>query len=111
LVDKWGASFTLVVSADSALWQRAVESVRQKDIPLNIIDVSSEGEYEADDDKFIRLYEGDGSHSAVLVRPDGFVAARFAREKVSSTLLQQAFRQILGEGNLMKDQQKIAVEA
>lgn len=111
LVDKWGASFVLVVSADSAVWRKAVETIRQEGIPLSIIDVSPEGEYKADDGKFSRLYQGDKTHGAVLVRPDGFVAARFAREKASSTLLQQVLRQILGDVGLMRDQQKIAVEA
>ncbi|TKT70280.1 hypothetical protein YH63_001990 [Afipia massiliensis] len=95
IVDLWGTSFRLVISGDSQIWRQTVSAFHaETGIPLTLIDVSPEGDYEPLDVKFEKLYTKNG---VVLVRPDGFVMRRFTSSPAADlNLLQETFRNSFG---------------
>lgn len=103
LIDLWGPSFVLLVLQRPEHWVPAAEKIaRTSGVALRTLHVGMGGDYVAEDAKFLDLYGADG-HQAFLVRPDGFIARRFAEPLHSCdspedafTLLADTFGKILG---------------
>lgn len=97
-VDLWGRRFVLIGHEVHAHWFAAAESAAHAmDIELPVVNVAKDGAYRPLDAKFEMLYEtrhGD----VILVRPDGFVAAklRAADLEAATSQLQEAMQSILG---------------
>jgi len=97
-VDLWGRRFVLIGHDIQAHWMAAAENAaRAMKIELPVINVAKNGTYRPLDAKFEMLYEtrhGD----VILVRPDGFVAAKLRAADLESATgqLQEALQSILG---------------
>jgi hypothetical protein len=103
IVDLWGSHFTLVVVEQGANWRRAAAAYeRHTKIPLSVVDVSDQGDYVPEGEKFRRLYGLDGACGMVVVRPDGFVARRFSgsADLEAERFLTTTFDNILGFSEL-----------
>lgn len=83
----WGERFALVGHQLPAYWSTACSQVAdERGVPIDCLNVgATETEtatatttHRAADGKFARLYGGSPEFQAVLVRPDGFVAARLS---------------------------------
>lgn len=97
-VDLWGRRFVLIGHEVHAHWMAAAENVaRAMKMELPIINVAKDGAYRPLDAKFEMLYETNHG-DVILVRPDGFVAAKLrARDLESATReLKSAIQSILG---------------
>ncbi|QNP50695.1 FAD-dependent monooxygenase [Diaphorobacter aerolatus] len=83
-IDLWGRRFVLIGHELQEPWREAVRQVSEMlDIEIAAISVGEQGAYHAMDSKFENLYEvqkGD----AVLIRPDGFVAAKLSASHARS---------------------------
>jgi hypothetical protein len=75
---------------------------RHTKIPLSVVDVSDQGDYVPEGEKFRRLYGLDGACGMVVVRPDGFVARRFSgsADLEAERFLTTTFDNILGFSEL-----------
>lgn len=99
LIDLFGDSFVLVVSDAPDAWRHAVDRIDMARGKLvEVADLSGTGEYSVEDPKFSRLYRGPGNFSAVLVRPDGYVACRFEVTSADEAHIEltNAMNQLLG---------------
>jgi FAD binding domain len=76
-VDLAGAAFLLLVQHNVQHWNEAVADIAGTfSVAVKMVAIGPEGEYTAvDEPKFSRLYSLDRG-TAILVRPDGFVARR-----------------------------------
>ncbi|MBO9513076.1 MAG: FAD-dependent monooxygenase [Variovorax sp.] len=99
-IELWGRSFTLVGHELAGYWQDACEALaRRFDMDLDLLNVSEAGRYRPFDAKFRAVF-GRHSGEAILVRPDGFIAARIAAAGAAqaSRGLERAMRIALGRG-------------
>lgn len=77
-IDLWGKGFVLIGHGLSTHWVDAAVNVSHTlGVDICPISVEEGGELCASDSKFERLY-GNPSGCAILVRPDGFIAAKFS---------------------------------
>ncbi|HLU03482.1 MAG TPA: hypothetical protein VKZ94_12010, partial [Advenella sp.] len=77
-IDLWGAGFVLIGYQCPPDWRSATESLSAKlGINLRYVNVGNGADYLPADEKFSRLY-GQHPGEPVLVRPDGFIAARLS---------------------------------
>jgi 2-polyprenyl-6-methoxyphenol hydroxylase-like FAD-dependent oxidoreductase len=76
-IDLWRGQFALLTNGNSPAWDSAAtEVVQQLGQHIDLHQIDSEGALAPVDSKWQDLYQLDVG-GAVLVRPDGFVAARF----------------------------------
>ncbi|MCP5281837.1 MAG: FAD-dependent monooxygenase [Rhodoferax sp.] len=97
-IELWGQTFTVVGRQLPSFWLSACEQVSASlHLDLALLNVDSDGEYHAYDEKFSRLYAARRG-AVILVRPDGFVAAQLiARDEPAARLaLLRVMRPILG---------------
>ncbi len=84
-IDLYGKSFVLIGYGTPPYWSTAVEQVAEAlGIPVRYVSVSDTGDYRPADSKFERLY-GQYPDHVLLVRPDGFIAARFTADAQHAT--------------------------
>lgn len=76
-IDLYGRGFVLIGNATASYWQAAAQQASHRlGLAIRYISVGDGQEYQAADDKFAALYGRYRDH-VILVRPDGFIAARF----------------------------------
>ncbi len=96
-VDLWGRGFVLLGDATPEYWHRAAHDAQQAlGVAVRYVAVGEGQDYHAADGKFSSLY-GRFPGELVLVRPDGYIAARIAAaENEAAAQLQSYLRQVLG---------------
>lgn len=94
-VDLFGRSFVLLTRESSREWSDSVQRVSDStDVSVELVTVGVTGDYQTDDSKFARLFEGEPG-AAWLVRPDGFIAARFESDRYATDTLHHVLQQLL----------------
>lgn len=97
-IDLWGQSFVLLAYQASDEWHHIISEVATSlDVSISFVNVNEQGTVRPADGKFATLY-GE-QNTQLLVRPDGFIAARLNAYSAHSlkTELAQAMLQILGK--------------
>ena len=97
-VELWGERFTVAGHQLPAYWQAACkEAAGALGLEIDLLNVGAPGGYRASDAKFASLYAATEG-MATLVRPDGFIAARFASAGIAQAQeeLVSTMRSILG---------------
>ena len=97
-IDLWDGQFTLIGAELAAKWEQACLSVQQEfELEVRCVSVTGQGELRAADEKFAALYARVPGE-AVLVRPDGFIAAklRASSDEDAHKELAYSLRLILG---------------
>jgi 2,4-dichlorophenol 6-monooxygenase len=92
-------SFLLFAGAHATAWQQAAAVLsEQLGVRIDVHDVGADGEAQSTDGQWTRL-RGHDEDGAVLVRPDGFVAARSSTGRPDpARWLEDALRTALGRG-------------
>ena len=97
-IDLWGRGFVLVGLRMASCWLSVcTEAERELGLEISLLNVGEPSSYQAFDMKFARLFAAQ-ANEVTLVRPDGFVAARFNStciEEVRAELT-RVLRSILG---------------
>jgi hypothetical protein len=94
-VDLWRGEFTLLAGPDGVDWVSAAQSIATNlRVPLTTYRIGSGLPLEEDDRPWKKIY-GIANSGAVLVRPDGHVAARFQDSSAAPDALSAALRHIL----------------
>ncbi len=97
-IDLWGRRFVLCGHRMQRHWTTAADRVAQAmGIDLAAVNVAADGIYRPLDSKFESLY-GQHCGDVILVRPDGFVAAKLRAESLEAAVctLEDTMRTILG---------------
>ena len=97
-IDLWGRGFVLIGHRSGNYWRGVVEDVSSSlGIDIIYVNVDEGGEYRPYDTKFASVY-GKSNGAPILVRPDGFVAARLITQtEIDGRIeLRSVMRQILG---------------
>ncbi|MES1980511.1 MAG: hypothetical protein V4451_20910 [Pseudomonadota bacterium] len=110
-LDLWGRRFVLIGHNLHSHWERAARSVVDAlGVEIAPFCVGEDAAYRPLDAKFARLYE---THKGgvVLVRPDGFIAAKLlaADEDSAHTQLLGVMQSILGVTKRLKVSQAVAI--
>lgn len=96
-IDLWRGRFAVLAAGRDAGWTQAVATIAlQTGLDIDLHEISDDGNLVPEDHKWRDLYELEFG-GAVLVRPDGFVAARFrSRPDDVARSLEDALARILG---------------
>ncbi|MBN9410561.1 MAG: FAD-dependent monooxygenase [Burkholderiales bacterium] len=101
-IELWGQRLTLAGYRLPGFWTGVcADAVRRFALDIDLLDVGAEGQPQPDDKKFAQLYAGQPGQ-VVLVRPDGFIAARFAPGTATQARadLTLALRHVLGMADI-----------
>jgi hypothetical protein len=94
LLDLYDDRLTVVTGAGGAAWRTAVEDLAADGLPIQVVQL---GRDVLDPDGVAAARYGVGTSAAVLVRPDGHVAARLERTHLPvDALLSRAVDRALG---------------
>lgn len=96
LFDYWNGRFALLVNGADSKWSSAVDAVRSEfNTAIAVHPIGVEGSDVPADSKWSDIYALEAG-GAVLIRPDGFIGAKFAKSPVDAeAALRSALRRIL----------------
>jgi len=109
-IDLAGAgSFLLLTTPDGDDWQRAFAEVSAElRVPGRCWSIGTGGDYIAQDGSFVQSY-GIGPRGRVLIRPDGYVAARNSHAVPDpAKFIQRALRTALAGPDVRSDEEPSA---